>query len=268
MAGLPKAFFVLSIVLGTVAAVACVGFADGLQTDSVTLPPNDVQTSSNVLQPVLDRIESNLVADPTDVAALKILFESAVTSELLTVEQSLAMLELVEWTALADAETLANASAILETILSDLLSGVLIDDPVLALTRLLNVLATPSGTLTAIGKAGAPQEILDQVSSLAASGVPPGILVRITKEGLRTGLSMEEIAAQLDLLAETMSEGEDVAWGQIANEVTNQGENKHQDQEQNANIAGNEEPEEEANQHGNSQASKDSNPGKGQGKTK
>ncbi|MCK5247527.1 hypothetical protein KAR02_11535, partial [Candidatus Bipolaricaulota bacterium] len=91
-------------------------------------------------------------------------------------------------------------------------------------------------------------EILDQVSSIVASGVPPGILVRIVKEALRDGLSAEEIAELLDALTTAVDEEGEGAWGQIANDVTGDGE--YQDQEQNENVDGNEEPEEEANEHG------------------
>ena len=93
------------------------------------------------------------------------------------------------------------------------------------------------------------------MSSIVASGVPPGILVRITKEGLRDGLSMEEIAAQLDALTLAVAEEDVDPWGQIANDVTGDGE--YQDQEQNENIDGSEEPEVETNEHGDGTDKKD-----------
>jgi len=261
MAGLPKAVFVL-LALGIAMTLALAGVAEDIQTGSVVLPPIDVQTPSNVLQPVFDLLDSNLSADPGDVEALREDFEAAVDAGVLTPEEALAMLELVEWGTLDDTEALADMSVALQTVLADLTSGELTDDPLGELTQLLNVLATPTGTLTAIGKAGASEEILDQVSSIVASGVPPGTLIRITKEALRDGLSVEEITAQLDAVTAAVEEEGEGAWGRIANDVTDDGE--YQDQEQNENVDGNEEPEEEANEHGDgtdNNGKKDAPPG-------
>jgi hypothetical protein len=182
----------------------------------------------------------------------------------LTPEEALALLELVQWETLVETDDLSNVAAAIQTILDDLVFGTLTDDPLVELTKLLNVLSTPEGTLTAIGKAGASEEILDQVSSIAASGVPPGILVQITKKALRDGL---DVAAQLDaLVAALAEEGEDVSWGSVAHDITGEGE--YQDQEQNVNIEGNEEPEQEENEHGSGNDKKDDNPGQGKGKDK
>jgi hypothetical protein len=270
MAGLPKVFVVLLSTLAVTISLALAGVAQEITIDPVILPPEDVQTPSLVLQSVFDLIDANLAADPATQEGLKADIESAVDLGVLTPEQALTMLELVQWEALVDAEALANAAAAIQIILSDLVAGVLIDDPVVELTRLLNELATPAGTLTAISKAGASQEILDQVSSLAADGVPPGIPIQITKKGIRDGLSMEDIAAQLDALAAIIAAEDDVAWGQVANDILGKGENKYQDQEENANLGQNEEPEQEENEHGNGPSNnsgkKDDNPGKGKDK--
>ncbi len=249
MAGLPKSASLLLISLGLAFSMSLLGMAQEIQIDT------------NVLQPVFDLIDAN--ANSTNQENLKETFENAVTLGVLTPEEALALLEMVQWGTLEESADLANASAAIQTILTDLISGALTDDPLAALTQLLNALATPAGTLNAIEKAGASEEVLDQVSGLVAGGVPPGILVRIIKEGLRNGLSMKEITAQLDALAAAVAESEDVSWGQIANDVTVKGENKHRDQEQNENIGGNEEPEQEKNEHGNGNDKKDDNPGKG-----
>jgi len=258
MAGLPKAAVVSLLTFGIAMTFAFGSVADEIQTDSVVLPPvlppEDVQTDSNVLQPVFDLIAANPYADPIDQASLAASFEEAVTMGVLTPEEALAMLELVQWETLGDTADLSNVSAAIQTILGDLVFGTLLGDPLVELTQLLNVLATPEGTLTAISHAGASEEILDQVSSIVASGVPPGILVRITKEGIRDGLSMEEITAQLDAVIVAVAADED-SWGQIANDVTGDGE--YQDQEQNENIDGSEEPEVETNEHGDGDDSAD-----------
>lgn len=248
MAGLPKAFLVLLASLGLIVSI------------TVAVTAQETQTTSDVLQTVFDLIDANLYADPVDQSSLKSDFENAVVIGVLSPEEALAMLDLVQWQTLVEIEDLANVSAAIQTVLDDLVLGVLTDDPLVDLTRLLNELATPEGTLTAIGKAGAPQEILDQVSSLAASGIPPGVLVQITKEALRDGLSTEEIMAQLDALAAAVAEeSEDVSWGQLVHDVTGEGE--YRDQERNENIDGNEEPEQEENEHGDGNDTKDDNPG-------
>ena len=252
MAGLPKSVFALLSALGIVIALALTGVADGIQTDSVVLPLGDVQTSSNVLQPVFDLIDANVNADPIDKANLKADFETAVvTLGLLAPEQAMAMLSLVQWEMLLEPDALANAAAAIQTILADLISGAPIGDPVEALQRLLNLLSTPAGTLNAIRNAGASDEILAEVASLVADGVPPGILVRITKQGLRDGFSVEESSAQLDALAAAVAEGGDVSWGQIANAVTEKGNSKHQEQEQSESVEGSAAAGQEASERSN-----------------
>lgn len=271
MAGLPKAVFVLILVLGIAATWTNAGVADGIQTDSIVLPLTDVQTSSNVLQPVFDLIDANVNANPIDQVNLKVAFENAVPLGVLTPEQALAMLELVQWETLIEPEALADVSAAIQTILAGFISGALTGDPLASLTQLLNALATPAGPLNAIGKAGASEEILDQVSSLVASGVPPGILVRITKAGLRDGLSMEEITAQLAALANAVSESEDLSWGQIANDVTGKGNIKNDEEqgteEEVATVGAAEQPDDGDDEKTNN-GKKDDNPGKDNKKDK
>lgn len=270
IAGLPKAVFALAASLIVVLSLSFVNCADELQTGSVVIPPSDIQTSSNVLQPVFDLIDSNSQADPVDVQALKASIEQAVDLGLLTVDQALSMLHQVAWGTLADVDALTNAGSILLTVLDDLISGA-ITDSLAGLTRLLNELATPAGTLVAIGKAGAPDEMLDEVSSLVAGGVPPGILVRITKEGLRNGVPLDVIMAQLGAIAEILAAGEEIPWGQLANDVTETGQYTYQDEEQNENIDGNDVPEVEVNAHADNNDKKDKTdkrddtPGQGNG---
>ena len=270
MAGLPKAVtsFLTSVLL--LIALSLFVNADELQTGSVVLPPGGIQTTSSVLQPVFDLIEGNSLASSVDTQALETVIAQAVDLGVLTPEQAIAMLEQVSWTSLTDALALTDAASILLTVLNDLVAGT-ITDPLASLTRLLNELATPAGTLIAIGKAGAPDELLDEVSSLVAGGVPPGILVRITKEGLRNDVPLSVILSQMDAIAEMLAAGEDIPWGQIANDVTGTGEYTYQDAEQNENVDGNEAPEQETNAHADNNDStektnrRDDNPGQGNG---
>jgi hypothetical protein len=212
-----------------------------------------------VLQPAFDVIDGNVNADSVDQTTLKAALQDAADLGLLTPEQALTMLELLQWSALTDPDALANAAATLETVLADLVAGT-ITDPVAALTNLLNQLATPPGTLNVIGRAGASDDILNQVSSLVAGGVPPGIVVRITKQGLRDGLSMDEISLQLDVLAAALADGDEIAWGQIANNAADAEPNTYQNQELNKNTGGSDEPEQEVNAQGNGHTKSESTP--------
>lgn len=150
MAGLPKTVFACLLTIGMVMTFAFASVADVIQTDSAVvppvIPPEDVQTNSNILQPVFDLIAANPYVDPTDQASLEVSFEEAVTSGVLTPEEAVAMLALVQWDTLSDTADLSNASAAIQTILDDLVLGMLQDDPLVELTQLLNVLATPEGT--------------------------------------------------------------------------------------------------------------------------
>lgn len=117
---------------------AFVSVADIIQPNSVVLPPvlppEDVQTDSNILQPVFDLIAANPYADPIDQASLETSFEEVVTMGVLTPEEALAMLELVQWETLGDAADLSNVSAAIQMILDDLVFGTLLNDPLTELT--------------------------------------------------------------------------------------------------------------------------------------
>lgn len=120
MAGLPKSASLLLISLGLAFPMSLFGMAQEIQIDT------------NVLQPVFDLIDAN--ANSTDQENLKETFENAVTLGVLTPEQALALLEMVQWETLEETDDLANASAAIQTILTDLISGALTDDPLAALT--------------------------------------------------------------------------------------------------------------------------------------
>ena len=150
-------------------------------------------------------------------------------------------------------------------ILDGITEGTLEGDPLVELTDALGDALTPAGILNTLGKSGATEDVLNRVEDLVVEGVPPGILVRIAKGALRDGLSDSEITALLDELA-AGADGD--AWGQLANDVTDQGVYQYQDQEQNQNESGGQtlEPqlETEENQHGNANGTKndDKNAGK------
>jgi len=278
IAGLPRSVRLGLVLMLSLFCLGALAFAqEDVQTPPLVIDPGtdpiDEQTPADVLQPVYDFIDLCAAAADADKDLLKTAFESAVTGGVLTVDQALGMLGVVGWDTLVDPEIVASALGILGSVLDDLLAGVLTDDPIAVLTLLWNESLTPAGTLNAIGKAGASDAVLAEVSSLVAGGVPPGILVRLTKEALRLGLTEEEILARIEQLG-GFENPEEVSWGSLANEISGKGNSKHQEEEAeaNANTEGNEDPEEERNSNsngnGNGNGKKDDNPGKGKDKDK
>jgi hypothetical protein len=104
--------------------------------------------------------------------------------------------------------------------------------PLEALAALLNDKASPPGVLNAIWnaalKTGYVQSdsgtLFAQIEIAIQGGVPPGIVVRVAKHALRSGLDLEE---QISLLAELLAEGETPP-GHAANEVTGKGQQEDQ----------------------------------------
>jgi len=270
IAGLPESSSVMICTVLALGILSMVAVSQEVQTPPVVIDPGidpiNEQTPADVLQPIYDFVDLCVAAADADKVLLKTAFESVVSGGLLTVDQALGMLEIVGWDGFADPEMIASAIGVIGSVLDDLIAGVLLDDPIVALTLLWNQALTPAGTLNAIGNAGASDAVLAEVSSLVAGGVPPGILVRLTKEALRLGLTEEEILARIEQLGDVNPE--EVSWGNLANDISGKGENKHQEaeSEQNINTEGNEAPEEENN--ANSNGKKDDNPGKGNEKGK
>jgi hypothetical protein len=65
-----------------------------------------------------------------------------------------------------------------------------------------------------------------QIEIAIQGGVPPGIVVRVAKHALRSGLDPEE---QISLLAEVLADGETPP-GHAANEVTGKGQQEQEEQ--------------------------------------
>lgn len=248
MAGLPKAGPASMLLVSLLLIVSIGAVAQDVQTPSVVIVPiPDAQTPSSPLEPVIVLIEGQTAATEEQQAALIDAFQSALDASALTVEEALEMLALVEWEGVLEPEAFDLRYTTLLTVLADTASGT-VADPVSTLAATLNEALTPPGVLNALGKAGTGDVALARVSELVADGLPLGIIIRVTKDALRDNLSEEEILKLLDELERATAE--DQSWGQAANEVTGQGEFKHQDTEQNENQGDNEEPEEEVNQHG------------------
>ena len=249
MAGLPKSAAVVAILI--IAGLSFLGLAQDVQTPSVVIDPtDDPQTSSSPLQPVYDLIAINPDVTAEQSASLVAAFEAAYDAGTLSPDQAVEMLALVGWETLTADGDLGSMLEALQTALAGLASGDITDDPLAALTDILNLASMPEGTLNALTKAGVADENLSEVAALVADGMPPGILVRVVKDALRDDPDADpgDISALLAAL-EAASE-EEQGWGQAANEATGQGEFKHNEKEENKNSGKNEEPETEKNNNG------------------
>jgi len=125
--------------------------------------------------------------------------------------------------------------------------------------------ATPEGIRNAISNAainysGDLDALLAQVEGLIFEGVPPGIVLRVVKDGLRFEVEVDLEAWLADLGTAILVDG--ISPGLAANAITGKGQSKHQEQElnQNANQGQNEEPENENEQN------KNNSPGNGNGR--
>jgi len=251
MAGLPKSVALVAAVTSIAAGLAFWGFAQDVQAPSVVIDfIDDPQTSSSPLQPVYDLIALNPDVTGEQSASLVAAFDAAYDAGALSPDQAVEMLALVGWETLTADGDLGSMLEALKTALAGLAGGEITDDPLAALTNILNLALTPEGTLNALTKAGVADENLSEVAALVAGGMPPGILVRVVKDALRDDpdADLGDISTLLAAL-EAASE-EEQGWGQAANEATGQGEFKHNKKEENKNNGTNEEPETEKSNNG------------------
>jgi len=149
----------------------------------------------------------------------------------LTPDQALEMLGFLGWASLETAEDIDLAIGLLTQTIAALRDGT-ITDPLTALTDAYNAELTPDGIVNAIGKAEALDETISQVQALVASGIPPGIVLRVTKDALRNG---EDPAEALAAFADAYGDPSDPSMspGQAANQATGRGnqQDKEEDQE-------------------------------------
>jgi len=217
----------------------------------------DVQTSSSVLDDVIAIVWSNSLITADQATAVSGQILTAVDADVVTPEEVLAMIQdQLEWSEIADPEQLAIAIEAIDQVLTGLIAGdIPIGEGNGALTEIWIDLATPDGVIKAIENAAlralgedVPGGLTEEVGQLIADGIPPGIVLRVTKDALRNG---EDPLAILDALVAASEEG---SWGQAANEATGQGQNKHREQEleQNANENQTAPDEPEAEQEENS----------------
>ena len=254
MAGLPKRYALLCLVAFLIAAISWLGVSQDVQTPSSTIDPEDLQV-------IAEAVESNPTASDEEKELLIGMFADAVGGGTLDVALVGEMLDVVGWDTLD--EGIADTIELIGGTLADYLDGV-IEDPVGDLADTYNASLTPDGIVNAVTQAGASPEVVAQVQSLVASGVPPGIVLRVTKAGLR-GEELDPSVLLTDLEA-LFEEDPNMPPGQAANAVLNKGSYKHQEQEENQNVGQddtvNEEQEANANGSGNG---KQKNSDKGNG---
>lgn len=229
MAGLPKSG------RWCAAVVLCVfSLSAFAQTFDPWLPLPEVeeQTSSVALQPLIDALGENPVATDAELQSLLDAFASAIDGGWVTVDQGLAMLDLASWSTLSDALSVATATDAMLSVLSGRIDGTVLD-PLLALADLLAAVVTPDGVRNAIERAGGSETLLAQVDALVAAGVPPGILVRLTRQTFHDGLEESDVVAIFSDLSGIVDA---TAWGQVANDLLDQGSERHRDQEKNVNA--------------------------------
>lgn len=251
MAGLPKRVVAVASSLTIVVLIAFTMAAQDVQSPSDVIDPV-IQTPSFILEPVIVTVQSNSLVSEEEKQLLIDTFTAVIEDELMTVDQAVEMLMSLGWTSLELEEDIAVALALLDEILGGVAAGE-IEDPVAALIGAYNAEMTPDGITNAISKAGASDATLLQAQTLVASGLPPGIVLRVTKAALRgEEPTQAEIDAMLTLLGDAFADGSSP--GQAANAATEQGtyqyEEQEQEQEENANEGENEEPEEEENKNG------------------
>ena len=242
IAGLPKLHILL-------AAILLLGI-------SLTSFAQEIQTPSSVLEEAIEIVWSNDAISPDQATTVADQILAAVEADVVTPEEVLSMLEdQLGWSGISDPDRLALAIEALDQVLVGLVEGDIASGQAAdALTETWIDLATPDGVINAIEKAAiqalegdVPEGLMIEVGQLIADGVPPGIVLRVTKDALRNG---EDPLEFLDAL---VSAGEESSWGQAANAATGQGQNRHQEQEleenANQNQTSPDEPEAEQEQN-------------------
>jgi len=220
----------------------------------------EIQTPSSVIPETLELISACAALDEEQKATLATQFEEAAVGEYLTDAQAVVLLNASGLPALAEGDDPALLLDGLTMILDALIAGLVDPDSAIlsisvwadsggdldALAGLLDEQASPPGILNAIGGALADggylqtdsDTVFAQVELLIEAGVPPGIVVRVSKDTIRDGDApdTELLLEQLRVLGELIADGESP--GHAANEVTGNGKdrNRHQEEEQESNT--------------------------------
>lgn len=220
-------------------------------------------TATNPLDGFIERIETLTVLSEDQKTALIDAAAIIVDDVSLTADDATMLLDRLGLDQLVEGEDPQPLVDSLLTVLSeigaegglDLREALLRLDELIAAQSELET-ATPEGIRNAISNAavnysGDLGALLAQVEGLIFEGVPPGIVLRVVKEGLRSGEEIDIGAWLTDLGTAILVDG--LSPGLAANAITGKGQSKHQEQElnQNANRGKNDEPENESEQNKN-----------------
>lgn len=232
----------------------------GLAALATGVAAQDAATS-----PTLDEVAAlNLAASPEQIQTAVDLLAGSITAGTLTADQAIQLLIAADWAALEDGAAIDAMLATLTDLVGGIAAGALTLDQALIALGVSETGTAPDGFLDAITQAGASEATAALAETLVAAGVPPGIVVRIVKQGLnQDALTDEEVQALLTTLGE-LADGD--SWGQLANEIAEHGSYKHRDRETNANRndGTSEDPEQETeqNEHGSQSKGHGKNGGK------
>ena len=220
-------------------------------------------TETNPLDGFIERIETLTVLSEDQKTALIDAAATIVDDVSFTADDATMLLDRLGLDQLVEGEDPQPLVDSLLTVLSEIgAEGGL--DPEEALLRLDELIAaqseletvTPEGIRNAISNAavnysGDLDALLAQVEELIFEGIPPGIVLRVVKDGLRSGEEIDLEAWLTDLGTAILVDG--LSPGLAANAITGKGQSKHQEQElnQNANQGKNDEPENESEQNKN-----------------
>jgi hypothetical protein len=258
VAGPPKVRIVVYwFVLVFLLVLPCAALGQDVQSSSLTV--EDLITVIADVDTLTDAQKETLSASLLDVA----------DSGSFSPDELLAVLSLAEIGSVSLAEAdfvvaaletafdvLLSGESDLSTVM-DALSGALDTQDLGVIDGLLQSQVDSSRAANAIEKALTDSEydeasvdsLLAQADDLIAQGLPPGIVVRVLKDALRSDLDADDLSSMLADVSSLIND--DTPPGQAANQVTGQGEfrntHQHQEQEENMNTEPNEEPEEEQN---------------------
>jgi len=218
-------------------------------------------TETNPLDGFIERIETLTVLSEDQKTALIDAAATIVDDVSFTADDATILLDRLGLDQLVEGEDPQPLVDSLLTVLSEIgAEGGL--DPEEALLRLNELIAaqyeleaaTPEGIRNAISNAavnylGDLDALLALVEGLIFEGVPPGIVLRVVKDGLLSGEEIDLEAWLTDLGTAILVDG--LSPGLAANAITGKGHSKHQERElnQNANQGKNDELENEQNKN-------------------
>ncbi|MBC7092530.1 hypothetical protein H5T53_00725 [Candidatus Bipolaricaulota bacterium] len=270
MAGLPK----VALHLGAMVLIGAI-LVGGLSRAQET-------PGAPTLEDLIARIETAQTLSAEEKSQVVGSLSAAVTGGYLTTAQALAWLDTVQLEALTPeaaefaVEALTMAVAALTTgrvdpegALTALAVATTAQDLALLKTMLAE-LAAPPGISQALANVATGYDkatiatLLDETQELILDGVPPGIVLRVAKDALRSQTDLTTLQEGLATLGTLIADG--TAPGRAANQIVengHRGQNREHERNQNAHQGPGFAPEEEEERNQNAAEHGQGNPGKG-----